>query len=64
MFQNKPFKNVFQEHYQRVTQSGSDQERRFLGPDWGPICLQRLSAAASKEKEKGRIWSIETDSYL
>ena len=27
-----------------------DQDRRSVGPDLGPTCLQRLSADAGKEK--------------
>ena len=28
-----------------------DQARHFVGPDMGPICLQRLSADGAKSKE-------------
>ena len=39
-------KKIFQKHYTiRVSNSlGPDQDRRFVGPDLAPNCLQRLSA--------------------
>ena len=66
MFQNKHFqkKKRSQEHYHRVKQSGSAQERRFRGPDLGSKCLQRLAAAAIKDKVKGKNLVYRTDSYL
>ena len=42
-FKNKFFKKFFQEHYQSVSLV-PDQDRRSVGPDLGPYCLQRLSA--------------------
>ena len=45
------FKNIFQEYHQSVKQLDPYQARRFLGPDLGPNCLQRLSA---DEKKKSR----------
>ena len=35
-------KKIFQEYHQSVKQFGSDQARRFVGYDLGPICLRRL----------------------
>ena len=37
-------KNMFQEYHQSIKQSGFSQSRRFVGPDLGPNCLQKLSA--------------------
>ena len=35
---------MFQEYHQSIKQSGFSQSRRFVGPDLGPNCLQKLSA--------------------
>ena len=43
------FKNIFQEYHQSVKQLDPYQARRFLGPDLGPNCLQRLSADEKKK---------------
>ena len=34
---------MFQEYNQSVKQFGFSQARRFVGPDIGPNCLQKLS---------------------
>ena len=34
--------NFFQEYHLSVKQIDPDQARHFVGPDLGPICLQRL----------------------
>ena len=49
-FLKKKFRNTI-----RVSNSlDSDQARRYVGPDLGPICLQRLSADDKrKERFKG-----------
>ena len=45
-FQNELFQKFFQEHYQRLSNGlDPDQDQHFVGPDLGPNCLQRLSAA-------------------
>ena len=38
------FQNNFLEYHQSDKQFDPDQFRRFVGPDLGPNCLQRLSA--------------------
>ena len=39
------FKKIFQVHhiYKSAKQLDPDQDRHYVGPDLGPICLQRLS---------------------
>ena len=41
-------KKIFQEHHQRVKQLDPVQSRPNVGPDLGPNCLQRLSAACKE----------------
>ena len=44
-FKISNFKKFFQDLYQIVSNSlDPDQDQRFVGPDLGPNCLQRLSA--------------------
>ena len=43
-FQNQLFEKFFQEYHQSVKQFGPRSGTTFVGPDLGPICLQRLSA--------------------
>ena len=54
-FQNKLFQKIISEtlrNTNRVSNSlDADQDRRFVGPDFGPNCLQRLS-----EDDKSRRW--------
>ena len=43
-FQNDFFK-LFHEYHQKFQAVDSDQSRHFFGPDLGPDCLHRMSAA-------------------
>ena len=53
-FQNQPF----QEYHQSVKQLRSGSARRFVGPDLGPNCLQRLSAdGTSRQRIKQLFFS-------
>ena len=41
------FKNIFQEHYIRVSNHlDSDQDQHSVAPDLDPNCLQRLSTVS------------------
>ena len=54
-FRNNYFRNTI-----RVSNSlDPDQARRFVGPELGPNCLQRLSA----EADKGFYWYIVCVSF-
>ena len=52
-----------QEHYIRVSK-GEDPEldRHSVGPDVGPICLQRLSDDGKSEKDNA-VPSVHTQSF-
>ena len=43
--------------------SGSEpnQDRRFVGPDLGPNCMQRLSADDKSRCYQGKFWHLLTD---
>ena len=42
-FQNQFFfEKIFQEYHQSVKHLDPDQARRFVGPDLGPNCLQKI----------------------
>ena len=42
------FEKIFQEYHMSVKQMYPDQVPCFVGPDLGPICLQRLSANGTR----------------
>ena len=59
-FQIQLFRKILSENTIRVSNSlDPDQARRFVGPDLGPNCLQRLSAedTSSQKFQDLIIWS-------
>ena len=54
------FDKFFQEYHQSVKQYGSSSDPTFCGPDFGPNCLQSLSA---DDTSRGRVKSTEFFRY-
>ena len=54
IFQNELFQKSFRNTFREPNGLDPDQDRRFVGPDLGPNCLQRLSADDKSRRQQGK----------
>ena len=57
-FQSRLFRKKIRNTIRVSNSLDPDQARRFVGPDLGPNCLQRLSAGTARQRVKGIYYVI------